>query len=306
VQFSPFAAALNKFDLSNIEIHYLSTSVSRTWSQEAVVDWLMDSDIHIILAHIHQGLKWNIPVWLNLLDRLSYHYGWPAHENLYCPIFLQDKYIYLSALPDLTNDTFAYRLNSISKYKYFKIIKSGETNLFDWMRKYDFGNGFVVKLPFTTNCQSIRFCTTYEKVFDAINMFNCKEFNGGDDIPYAIIQPRLRNRREEKITLHNGKARTRFTKNTNGKVFLDQKNLFNFAENALLKLKEVVPSTITDGLTRVDIMITDYGKIIVNEFESLEATYYSSKTCSNEEVSTQQFLELYWVKNLNELFKYYQ
>jgi hypothetical protein len=69
---------------------------------------------------MHQSSYWHIPSWLKQMDRLSYHYGWPAYENLRCPILLQDKYKNLAALPDITNDTFAIKLNSINDYKYRK------------------------------------------------------------------------------------------------------------------------------------------------------------------------------------------
>jgi hypothetical protein len=55
-------------------------------------------------------------------------------------------------------------------------------------------NGFVVKLPFTTNCQSIRYCNKYEDVFISISYFNSLELNGGNDIPYALVQSKLKNR----------------------------------------------------------------------------------------------------------------
>jgi hypothetical protein len=306
IQLEPFKAALNYFDMSKIQISFLSTFEARSMNPENIVNWLMESDIHIILTHMHQGLSWNIPNWLNQMVRLRNHYGWPAHESLQCPIFLQDKYKYIFALKDLTNDTFAFKLNSISQYQYFNLIGLNVQRLLEWMELFNFGNGFVVKLPFTTNCQSIRFCNTYNDVLDVICYFNLLEINGGDDIPYALIQPRLKNRREEKIILLNGVAVTRFTKNKSGKSFLSKNNLFHFAELAIKSLKKNIPATIIDGLTRVDIMVTDNGRPIVNEFESLEATFYSNSTNNNDELITQNFLQEYWLKKLKDIFKYYR
>jgi hypothetical protein len=97
--------------------------------------------------------------------------------------------------------------------------------------------------------------------------------------------------------LLNRKAVTRYTKNTSGKAFLKREDLFEFAELAIERLQKEIPS-------RVDIMITDDERVIVNEFESLEATYYSSKGSSNEESETQNFLRLYWIKKLRQIMKF--
>jgi hypothetical protein len=301
----PFLQALNVIGTDNIDIQVWTASDARRLTPKIVIDWLLESDIHFVITHMHQSLFWNIPSWLKQMDRLGGHYGWPAYENLRCPIFLQDKYRYLVALPDITNRTFPIMLNCINDYKYFKIISRDMNELIEWMIKNDESNGFVVKLPFTTNCQSIRYCNTYEDVLTSITYFNSLSLDGGDDIPYAMVQPRLKNKREEKIVLLNCKAITRFTKNKSGKSFLSKYELFEFAENAMKRLKCKIPSVIADGLTRVDIMVTDDGRIIVNEFESLEATYYSNSVNTNEELITERFLKLYWINKLKEIMKFY-
>ena len=52
----------------------------------------------------------------------------------------------------------------------------------------------------------------------------------------------------------------------------------HFAETSVFILKTRCPETCIDGLVRVDIMLSnDENKIIVNEFESLEANFYITK-----------------------------
>jgi hypothetical protein len=48
--------------------------------------------------------------------------------------------------------------------------------------------------------------------------------------------------------------------------------LFNFASEAILTLRNAIPYAITDALIRVDIFQSKKG-LVVNEFESLEATF---------------------------------
>ena len=56
-------------------------------------------------------------------------------------------------------------------------------------------------------------------------------------------------------------------------------------------LKIRCPETCIDGLVRVDIMLSnDENKIIVNEFESLEANFYITKFAIEEESEVKIFL----------------
>lgn len=56
-------------------------------------------------------------------------------------------------------------------------------------------NGFIVKLPFTTN-QQYNVKSTVEKVYDQINYVQSKWKNV---IPYVMIQPYLTNKKEYKV-----------------------------------------------------------------------------------------------------------
>lgn len=79
----------------------------RKWDPETTVDWLLDSDIHFVLTHVHQGLlglpgqdAWNVQSIGNHFWRLKCHRGFPNGIHLKCNIFLQDKWSYLVAVKD--------------------------------------------------------------------------------------------------------------------------------------------------------------------------------------------------------------
>ena len=46
-----------------------------------------------------------------------------------------------------------------------------------------------------------------------------------------------------------------------------------FAEESIAELRKNCPESLTSGLVRVDIMQSDDGHMVVNEFESLEADH---------------------------------
>ena len=89
-------------------------------SLKGVIDWLSGSHIHIISAHMHQGLSlenltsqgqsWDLQFYNQQMNRLKYHPGFPTGNFLECPVFLQDKYEYLRLLNDggYCNPTFKF------------------------------------------------------------------------------------------------------------------------------------------------------------------------------------------------------
>ena len=124
-----FDEALSKVlrEFSNtikVNVEYRSNKGIRenNWSVREMFDWLMDSDIHYILTHVHQGINldrnypiWNIPDILWNFNLLEFHVGFPAGVLIKCPVFQQDKFKYVDvfmqndlALPtlqiDLTSD----------------------------------------------------------------------------------------------------------------------------------------------------------------------------------------------------------
>lgn len=57
-------------------------------------------------------------------------------------------------------------------------------------------DGWIVKMPFTTNSQAIWHASTMERVRQYINVA-IRRF--GDIIPYCMIQPKLKNMYEYKV-----------------------------------------------------------------------------------------------------------
>jgi hypothetical protein len=57
-QYTPFRAALNRVSVDvEIDVEFISTEHMRVsnWTPDDLVDRLLMSDIHFILAHVHQG-----------------------------------------------------------------------------------------------------------------------------------------------------------------------------------------------------------------------------------------------------------
>ena len=72
-----------------------------SWNPKDLVDLLMNSDVHFIITHIHQGLEqlgWDMVELYNEVQRFRYHIGYPNRIHLRCPIRTQDKFDYFSAL----------------------------------------------------------------------------------------------------------------------------------------------------------------------------------------------------------------
>jgi len=112
MQVTPFMAAVadQNYDINKITFTYVSVrEVKRFgWTPEEFVEWLLGSHVHFILSHVHQGLErlqWNMSELLEQLKRLKDHNGFPNGNQLECPIFTQDKFEYIKAVPIITNET---------------------------------------------------------------------------------------------------------------------------------------------------------------------------------------------------------
>jgi hypothetical protein len=78
--------------------------------------------------------------------------------------------------------------------------------------------------------------------------------------------------------------------------------LFKFARACNAMLSERCPEYINDGgLIRVDVMQRANGKMVVNEFESLEACWEGSSDVVNFRVATN--LQNYWCTKLNDILE---
>lgn len=97
----------------------------------------------------------------------------------------------------------------------------------------------------------------------------------------------------------DGQAQYFFTRGQGKRFFIEDKQL-SFAEESLMLLKQRRPSTITEGLVRVNVMQRNDGVMIVNEFESLEADYHSDTKVS---AYLFNFWELLNYKNLRKTSK---
>jgi hypothetical protein len=129
IQVVPFKSAWfrSKLYTKGWTIEYMNTRYinESAWSPQNLVDWLLDSDVHFILTHVHQGigkyLQWDMVDLEENLQRLRKHPGFPNGEQLMCPVFLQDKYNYLNKLPFSTiNDTYKIFLTADDDYFSFE------------------------------------------------------------------------------------------------------------------------------------------------------------------------------------------
>ena len=67
--------------------------------------------------------------------------------------------------------------------------------------------------------------------------------------------------------------------------------LFDFVRSAIRALEIARPESLTKGLFRVDVFQLATGRMVVNEFESLEAAFCSS---AENTLKVQHFLLDYW------------
>lgn len=162
-------------------------------------------------------------------------------------------------------------------------------------------SGWVVKAPFTTNSHFIRFCHQLEDVFDYVKNASEDLTVGFCQIPYLMVQPCLYNRKEYKIVCLNGEPTYVATIGKNNlkckgginKAFGSHTELFEFCKTVLNVFKSSCPYSITEGLFRVDVLQMRSGKFVVNEFESLEATFYGADNGKTES-KTHKHIQDYW------------
>jgi hypothetical protein len=80
-------------------IKYCDDIRTMKWSPDDFVDWLLSSDYHFVLTHVHQGLPhWSCDDVVAALFRLQTHPGFPNGIEISCPIFLQDKRKYIEGV----------------------------------------------------------------------------------------------------------------------------------------------------------------------------------------------------------------
>jgi len=257
------------------------------WTPSQFIDWLLESDIHFILAHMHQGLdklKWNMEELLQQYERLSDHVGYPVAK---CHIFLQDKFNYLRLLQP--NDILP--MISIDIPKLLPGVNISLTDhvihtllQFDALEKLEGCLGYVLKTPFTTHGSPFRdeaggiYCSDINAVM--VRLAKIIEMsNSRDDvhqIPYVMLMPRLVRNRERKCVVLNGEAKIISETIGTGAFSVSRDDCLVFAEKIVADLKAACPETMSEFIIRVDIFEVNNGRLVVNELESFDANYYST------------------------------
>ena len=296
-----------------IEILYKSDLRDRNWSPSELVNWLLESNFHFILTHPHQGnFRWDCTEVYDALKELKEHRGFPRGEKLECPIFSQHKFRYLCAVPEIVNPTIAIPMprmeKSMDKHGNVRFISCASISTFDtaelhcFLERNNEGRGWVLKFPFVTVKEGMKFCKTKAELLHQLDIATGKF---GGRIPYAMVQPCLVNRKEYKVVVLDGKAHhilpqkygvCKGVKDCKSFSSYPHLALFRFAELSVELLRRRCIASHADGLIRVDVMQTLEKNFVVNEFESLEAAYAGNSI--RETSQTHNFLREYWAKNV--------
>lgn len=167
-----------------------------------------------------------------------------------------------------------------------------------FINQYTEGDGWVLKLPFSTNAQTVTMGVDTVDILPAIRV-HYRQF--GDIIPYTMLQPRMSNRKEYKFVFFGGEFQYIASLNRlkSGKAFMTTKEQKargqEFALDAIKLVKMMCPFAILDGIVRVDIFQTISGNYVVNEFETLEARIFSAGSGGHDrELSVRGKSSLYW------------
>ena len=318
-QLVPFQKALERIEEQHFwcELHvtYLyKKHLSKRFKPKDLIDWLLDCDYHFILTHTHQAIEhFNCNEVVNELQRLRNHPGFPSGDELQCPIFLQDKRVYIEGMlsyspkihTSYSSNFFLKTLqasrHSIPSFFVSLPFQANDEDLVQSLQVFVSENStpgvgplFVCKLPFVTNCEGLKFPNSFDSILNELRTASRKYMSR---IPYAIIQPRLSNMKEKKLILLNGRFHHFAVNHRNvvGREYADDSMLPPVAERYLQELTAACPGTIASGLVRVDLMCYN-GNIVVNEFESLEAMYEPEKTnrIKDPAFATKQYLITYW------------
>jgi len=302
-----------------VEYHYVHEMRTLRWEPDDLIDWLLDSDIHFVVTHPHQGNpRWDVSQLYLALDRLRLHPGFPNNDQLNCPVFLQHKFAYLTGVRQIANPTIAIPFPSPEKSESEEgvtFISSADESAFDVPQLHRFlesnneGRGWVIKHPFVTMREGIKWCETTDQVITNLAISTAKY---GGRLPYTMIQPRLLNRKEYKVVVLGGKASHIIPQCANGTMangkefnfFKTPESFLHFAEVAVMCLAKRCPGSHVEGLIRVDIMETAIGNMVVNEFESLEAVYDTPHNASHQLTGcVKLFLMGYWVSVVEKAFQ---
>ena len=161
--------------------------------------------------------------------------------------------------------------------------------------------GWIVKLPFVTNRKPFttksvdRMCKyLYNWVFKS---------ESARVYPYIMIQPCLSNKREYKVIIIPSQNIT-YIANVKGRgnaySIAPHERILNFAMETVQYFKSRCPHAITHQLFRVGILQTRDNKLVVNEFESIDANFVPNfgrsihANASALEFQVKSFVENFW------------
>jgi len=295
-QETPIMIALEEFTAKGlivVETLHCERVKKDQMTERQVVDWLLGSDIHLIITHVHQNvvelLKWNMNTLMYELQKLYDHDGYPYGQYLRDPIFLQDKYEYIRLVKDICNPTLKITLREDNKYS-----QDDLSSISTFLHTYqDKTRSWCMKLAFVTNGFHMEQVNTYEELLRKLDFYSGNFFG---IYPYVMLQPYLYNRKEYKVTLYNGKALyiCKSVRRIKERAFSNSTEIMRFAETAVAMLKCETTAIDLEGVIRVDIMQGNDGSLIVNEFESLEACIWSPEGCVRNEAITLSYQATFW------------
>ena len=176
------------------------------------------------------------------------------------------------------------------------------------MDENDEGCGWVLKAPFTTNGESVKFAKCMDRMKDFLRAASKKYYG---EVPYVMIQACMHNRKEYKVVALGGQplyvasisgSGSRQSADGTNKKFAETDELLEFAEVAMKQLGKALPHAISNGLLGIDIFQTADNRMVVYEFESLDANYDGTERFEN---ITNQFLASYWSKMVQEKIAVY-
>ena len=292
----PVMKALQLFlddELLTVEYLLCKQVKDNRWSAAKVIDWLLDSHIHLIITHVHQNivehLGWNMVDLMYQLQRLYDHPGYPYRQLLRDPIFLQDKYEYIRIVEDICNPTFKITIRENNSY----LMDDIQSILTFTGIHNDIANAWMMKLPFVSNGFHKSRVNSIDDIISKLEYYS-NNFYGM--YPYVMLQPYLTNKKEYKVAVFDGKPLyiCKSTKRGSEKAFSNTTGRMKFAENAVSLLKGRSRNVCCEGLIRVDIMQGNDGSMIVNEFESLEACIWSTSDCVRNESVALAYSSTFW------------
>ena len=163
-------------------------------SEQDVFDELMRGDIYFILGHMHQGNpQWSAVLVQELLLTLRGRVGWPEGKHLTCPVLSQDKFEYINKCHMIFLPTLKIDFDNADFIE----------DVAQFIQSHTEDCGWVLKLPFTTNGEGLKFCKSMEEIVKMARK-NARDF--GHRMSYSLLQPCLKNRKEYKVCLFDGKA----------------------------------------------------------------------------------------------------